>query len=47
MQTTKNLPESCKTSGHCFRSIKKIDYKKTVQVRCSRCRAPETKRPRR
>ena len=45
MQTTKNLPESCKTSGHCFRRRHHaLDYKKTVQVRCSRCGAPETKK---
>lgn len=43
MQTTPNLPNSCKTSGHCFRKRKdgNLDYKKTVEVRCSRCNAPE------
>lgn len=48
MQTTTNLPECCKTSGHCFRSKKHwLDYKKTVEVTCSRCGAPEVKKVRR
>ena len=48
MQTTKNLPECCKTSGHCFRRRKHfMSYKKTVEVRCSRCGAVEQKRRRR
>lgn len=41
-QTTKNLPESCKTAGHHFRQKRHwLDYKKGVVVRCSRCGALE------
>lgn len=43
-QSTKNLPDSCKTSGHHFRPKKHwLDYKKTVEVRCSRCGTVQTK----